>query len=128
MAAPGDIMSALVASGEIPDPYYDREELGLQWIGREDWRLYRSFDATERLLKRRRVRLEIDSVDTIAEISLNGRIVGASDNMFLRFSADVTELLRPGENELSVTLRSPERAAADRAGRLRYPVPASVYR
>lgn len=127
MAAPGDIMSALVASGEIPDPYYDREELGLQWIGREDWRLYRSFDATERLLKRRRVRLEIDSVDTIAEISLNGRIVGASDNMFLRFSADVTELLRPGENELSVTLRSPERAAADRAGRLRYPVPASVY-
>lgn len=127
MTAPGDVMSALVASGEIPDPYYDRNELGLQWIGREDWRLYRSFEAPAELLERRRVRLEIDSVDTIAEISLNGRPVGVSDDMFMRFTADVAGLLRPGLNELSVILRSPERAAAERAARLPYPVPASTY-
>ncbi|MBU0927795.1 MAG: glycoside hydrolase family 2 protein [Spirochaetes bacterium] len=127
MSVPGDILSALVASGEAPDPYFGTNELGLQWIGRADWLLSRSFVASPALLERSRAFVEFDSIDTVAEIRLNGRPIGASDNMFRRFRADVTGLLRPGENVVSVTIRSPEREAADRAGRLPYPVPASVY-
>jgi beta-mannosidase len=32
---PGDNVSALLAAGKIPDPYWADNELQLQWIGRE---------------------------------------------------------------------------------------------
>ena len=34
---PGDNVSALLAAGKIPDPYWADNELQVQWIGREDW-------------------------------------------------------------------------------------------
>jgi len=127
MAVPGDILSALVASGEAPDPYFGKNELELQWIGREDWTLSRSFTASDKLLSCRDMFLELESIDTIAEIRVNGRIAGVSENMFRRFRADLAGLVTKGENVVSVTIRSPERAAAERAAGLPYPVPCSVY-
>ena len=34
---PGCVHTDLLAEGLIEDPYYDRNELDLQWIGRTDW-------------------------------------------------------------------------------------------
>ena len=127
MTVPGDFLSALVASGEAPDPFYDENELDLQWVGREDWEATRTFEASAKLLARRRVFLEFESIDTIAEVRLNGTPLGASANMFRRFRADVGGLLRPGPNTVSVSFSSPERTASERAAALPYPVPASVY-
>jgi len=67
MTVPGDIISALLASEEIPDPYYDRNELDLQWVGREDWLLERDVLLPPELYARERIFLEIDVLDTIAE-------------------------------------------------------------
>ena len=59
IAIPGDILSALIASGEAKDPYYDRNELALQWIGREDWLLERDIEVGPELLAKDRIFLEI---------------------------------------------------------------------
>ncbi len=127
MSVPGDFLSALVASGEAPDPFYDRNELDLRWVGREDWEATRTFEASDKLLSCRRVYLEFESIDTIAEVRLNDTTLGASANMFRRFRADVGGLLRSGLNSVSVSFSSPERTASERAAALPYPVPASVY-
>jgi len=37
MQVPGDIYSALIQAGELPDPYFGENELKAQWPGREDW-------------------------------------------------------------------------------------------
>jgi hypothetical protein len=111
MTIPGDIISALLASGEIPDPFYDRNELSLQWIGREDWLLEREFEAPQNFQKRERMLLEFDCIDTIAEIRVNGEFLGASQNMFRAYRADIKKLLHPGLNRISVLIRSPEAAA-----------------
>ncbi|MBL8968637.1 MAG: glycoside hydrolase family 2 protein [Spirochaetaceae bacterium] len=127
MAVPGDILSALLEAGEIPDPYYADNELGLQWIGAEDWEFRRDFTTSEAFLAHDRVFLDIEVLDTVAELRLNGELLGESRNMFRRFRADCKRLLKPGPNTLSVTIRSPEKAAAALAAALPYPIPASTY-
>ena len=34
---PGCVHTDLLAAGLIPDPFLDRNELALHWIGRTDW-------------------------------------------------------------------------------------------
>ncbi len=51
-----------------------------------------------------RVILHFGAVDTICEVSLNGKRVGSHEGGYLPFSFDITELLAK-ENELTVTVR-----------------------
>ena len=51
----------------------------------------------------RRVLLHFGAVSRLAAVALNGREVCRHDNAYLPFSADVTEALREGENELRVS-------------------------
>ncbi|MGA2545960.1 MAG: glycoside hydrolase family 2 protein [Rectinemataceae bacterium] len=124
---PGDIMSALIASGEISDPYFDRNELELQWIGREDWLLEREVTIDSHMAAAPSVCLEFEVLDTVAEVRLNGELVGVGRNMFRRFRAEVGGKLKPGSNKVSVLIRSPELAAAEAAAKLPYPMPYSEY-
>jgi beta-mannosidase len=127
MTVPGDIISALLASEEIPDPYYDRNELDLQWVGREDWLLERDVLLPPELYARERIFLEIDVLDTIAEIRVNDELLGSFSNMFRAVQVDAKPLLRPGKNRLSVLIGSPEKAAAEAALALAYPIPHSIF-
>ncbi|HRY73837.1 MAG TPA: hypothetical protein P5165_11495, partial [Spirochaetia bacterium] len=127
MAVPGDLMSALLEAGEIPDPYAGENELGLQWIGREDWELERDFVLPASFLERERAFLDIEVLDTVAEVRLNGELLGRSENMFRRFRAEAKPFLKEGPNRLSILIRSPERFAEEAAARLPYPIPASTY-
>jgi beta-mannosidase len=127
MAVPGDILSALLAAREIPDPYFDRNELALQWIGREDWLLEREVELAPAILARERIFLDIEVLDTMAEISVNGERLCSASNMFRPICVDAKQFLKPGKNLLSVLIRSPERAAAEAALALPYPIPYSEY-
>ncbi len=44
---PGDIASALLEAGLIPDPYTGRNELDCLWIGKTDWILTTEFEIAE---------------------------------------------------------------------------------
>ncbi len=120
---PGDILSALVASGAAPDPYFAREELAVQWVGREDWVLSRSFSLPEALARKACLFLHFESIDTCAEVRLNDKSVGVSRNMFVRRRFDVAGAARSGENRIEVHLSSPEREAEAESGKLPYPIP-----
>ena len=127
MTVPGDIMSALICAGTIPDPYYDRNELDLQWIGREEWEISRDIEVPAAFLQRERVFLEFEVLDTIADVRVNGELLGSSSNMFRAFRVDAKRLLKPGKNRISVLIRSPERAAQAAAAILPYPIPHSIF-
>jgi beta-mannosidase len=49
-----------------------------------------------------RIYLEVDGLDTIAEIKLNGRIVARTENMFRRYRFEVGECLQRGENRIEI--------------------------
>ena len=50
----------------------------------------------------RRILLHCGAVNRLAVVRVNGASVALHDNGYLPFSADITEKLRPGENELTV--------------------------
>ncbi|MEI6875241.1 MAG: glycoside hydrolase family 2 protein, partial [Spirochaetota bacterium] len=125
---PGDIMSALVVSGELADPLFDRNELAAQWVGQEDWLLWREFTVDREILSRREVFLEIESLDTLAELRLNGTPIGGSDNMFARLRLPAKSALKEGTNRLDILIRSPEKAALSEAAKLPYPIPAPTFK
>jgi beta-mannosidase len=121
MTLPGDGIDALFKAGAIPDPYFGRNEYGLRWICQRDWVARRSFtvERTDQVLV-------ISMLDTVAEVRVNGTLVLASDTMFRSHRVDVSGVLRPGENEVEITFRSPAVEAAKRQAAQRYFVPFSA--
>lgn len=129
---PGDIHTALLDAGIIPDPFVGRNEIDVQWVGRRGWNASRTFiipsdelDASN--AAGRRSILEFDAVDTIAEVFVNSVLCGRSSNAFVPFRIDVGSLLVAGKNTIEVRFDSPEEAAAARAKRLPYAVPHQTY-
>ena len=104
---PGCVQTDLLKAGRIPDPYLRRNEFETLWIDEADWEYRRTFRATRRQVAAALQLLVFEGLDTVAEVHLNGRRVGRSDNMFRRWRFDVAGHLREGENALRVVFRSP---------------------
>ncbi|HEY6738772.1 MAG TPA: glycoside hydrolase family 2 protein [Actinopolymorphaceae bacterium] len=113
---PGCVHTDLLAAGLIPDPYLDRHENQLRWIGRSDWRYTTTFAWQPG--EEDRADLVCDGLDTVARIELNGVEVGRTQNMHRSYRWSVRNLLRPGDNELTVTFDSPDVYAAAQRDRL----------
>ena len=103
---PGDVHSALLAAGIIPDSYFGRNELENLWVGKRDWTFRRRFRLTRDDMAHRRLTLRLEDVDVFATIFVNGEELGRTDNRFRRWDFDATRLLREGENEIVGTFRS----------------------
>ncbi|WP_037578025.1 glycoside hydrolase family 2 protein [Phaeacidiphilus oryzae] len=102
---PGSAHLDLLAAGLIPDPYLDRAEEELAWAHRAAWRYTLSFEAAAPA-PGERVDLVFDGLDTVAEVRLNGWLLGSTANMHRSYRFDVREALRAGANELVVEFRS----------------------
>ncbi len=124
---PGDIHSALLESSVISDPYIGTQELDIQWVGRNDWVLERTFLVSEEMLADRSAVLTLTMADTIISVWVNGKQVGSCDNQFRRWRFDVSEALTIGENSIKLVFTSAESHALALAEKLPYPIPYSVY-
>jgi len=109
---PGVVHLDLLAAGLIPDPYLDDNESLLAWIGLVDWTYRTTLTMTERDLRSAtRHELVFDGLDTVATITMGGRVVGEVANQHRSYRFDVTDVLEAGDNELVVAFRSPVRHA-----------------
>ena len=126
MAVPGGVHSALLKAGKIPDPYFGRNELLVQWVGEKDWTVERTFTVPEALLAKKSVVLRLEEVDTFCDILINGKPAGTTGNYFCRYDFEVKQLLKPGENTITAKFRSPVKETEARAAKLPYPIPMSA--
>ncbi|WP_410627663.1 glycoside hydrolase family 2 protein [Amycolatopsis sp. cmx-8-4] len=113
-AVPGTVHTDLLAAGLIPDPYLDRNENELQWIGLTGWRYETTFD---RPAAPGVVELVFDGLDTVAEVELNHHVIATTVNMHRSYRVPVTGLLADG-NTLAVTFSSAVRYARAERRRL----------
>ncbi|KAI9010628.1 beta-galactosidase/beta-glucuronidase [Hyaloraphidium curvatum] len=129
VAVPGDVHSALLAAKLIPDPFWDRNELAVQWVGGREWAFETEFDASS-LAGCAFVDLCLDKVDTFSTISVNGHVVGTTSSAFLSYRFPLRPSLlsfAPGaRNALRIHLRSAEREAAHLASGLEFPLPTQM--
>ena len=113
VAVPGDNYTALESAGILPDPYYRLNEADCQWPAKKDWVFSRTFDVPRALLDKPSIILNFDSVDTVADIVLNGRLVAPVANEFRRWRLEVRPFLKEKDNCLEVRVRSVAGAIAD---------------
>ncbi len=111
-SVPGCVHLDLLRLGKIPDPFYADQELQAQWVAASDWEYCRKFTLDPGIFSGHRLFLSCDGLDTLAEVRLNGRLLGRTDNMFRPYRWEIGLQLLSGENELSITFHSPISAAA----------------
>jgi beta-mannosidase len=66
----------LLAAGAIPDPLADANEQDLAWVADCDWAYSCDVELDPAMGEHDRIELKFEGLDTLAAISLNGRLVG----------------------------------------------------
>ena len=106
-AVPGNVHTALLAAGEIDDPYYRDQELDAFWVGDTDWTYSRPFTITPQTRQSENILLRCHGLDTLATIVINGRHLAKTDNMFRTYEFDVKSYLVEGENKIEIQFQAP---------------------
>jgi len=96
---PGDVHTALICAGILPDPYYDGNPEACGWVEDYEW-WYRTTFTVPPDLRGERYDLVFEGLDTLADVYVNGEKVGSAQNMFTPYRFDVTPHLRLGEQNL----------------------------
>lgn len=106
---PGTVHQDLLRHRLLPAPFYGTNEEKIQWVEEEDWEYKTTFTVTAEQLGRDAALLQLEGLDTYADVYLNGALVLKADNMFVGHCISVKNVLREGENRLHVYFHSPIR-------------------
>lgn len=105
-SVPGDITIDLFKAGIVKDPYYGFNYIENTWIARTDFKYECEFDVCDKLLAEESISLNFDGIDVYSSIYLNGKHLGDTDNMFLKYTYEIKPLLKKGKNVISVCMKS----------------------
>ena len=90
---PGGVHTDLLALGKIPDPFVGDNEKAVAWVAEAAWEYRTTFAAADGVLAQAKVFLVCDGLDTLADVTLNGQLLGSTDNMFRRYTWEVQACL-----------------------------------
>ena len=119
---PGDVHGALLAAGEIPDPYYGENETVVMWVHDTPWTVERKFTAEAADIDGY-LTLTLENVDCIATVFLNGEAIAETQNQFIRYDLDVTGKVKAGSNTLRIAFAVTKDVAKARADAHPFPIP-----
>lgn len=122
IALPGDVHTALLAAGEIPDPYFGTNEQAVMWVNETPWTVEREFTAAPSDIDGY-LTLTLENVDCIATVFLNGEAIAETQNQFVRYDIDVTGKVRVGRNRLRIDFAVTRDVAEQRAAAHPFPIP-----
>ena len=123
-AIPGDIHSSLIKAKIIVDPYVGRNEELVQWVANTDWLISREFEVANADLSG--WYLELEYLDTVADVLVNGVTILSAENSFRRYRPEVSHALRAGKNRIEIKFHSNAQAANAKQAGQPFPVPYSA--
>ncbi|MGB8451650.1 MAG: glycoside hydrolase family 2 protein [Anaerocolumna sp.] len=106
-AVPGSVYHDLIQAGKLEDPFYGENEKKAFLVSNESYEYQKSFFVTSEILKWHRVELACEGLDTLAQIFLNGNIIGETNNMHRRYDFDIKDVIVEGENTIRIVFASP---------------------
>lgn len=104
---PGSVCHDLLVAGRSEDPFYRDNEDKIREVSRFDFEYKRSFNVDAGLLDFDKVFLHCCGLDTLAEIRINEKTVGRTDNMHRTYEFDIKDVLVTGENSIHIRFSSP---------------------
>jgi beta-mannosidase len=103
---PGTVRKALLAAGEIPDPYFGFDNEKSLWVEEKEWWFFRTF-TLGREQKGKWIDLVFEGASFEGEVWLNGTLVGELKGMLNPRAFDVSGALKYGaENTIAVRLEA----------------------
>ena len=101
---PGDVHSALLASGVIPDPYMGRNEDAVRWVARRDWTASRALSSMPARPGGPGSRYRLSR--HVAECALNGNLVLSAETASAAIGRTFPKACAPGENTIEIPFHS----------------------
>ncbi len=108
---PCSIFNSLIAAGQIKQTDINTNPEKFSSVSEKSWIYRKIFDAPAELLNCEMVELVFDGLDTIANIWLNNKLIGKTNNMFIPHRFDVTQIIKPRNNSLLVKFEPASRYA-----------------
>lgn len=102
---PGTVLSGLLEAGKLEDPYYRENEYAARELLAKDYVFETDFAASDEQIRRRHCVLVCEGLDTLADVYLNGRLIGKAGNMHRTWRFDCKEALQR-ENHLRIYFHS----------------------
>ncbi|XP_012272143.1 beta-mannosidase [Orussus abietinus] len=99
---PGGIYTDLVINNLIEENLVGFNDIKNRWVGNQSITYETHFMVDESLLNTSNIDLVFHGLDTFANVSMNGKFLGISSNMFLRYTFNVKDYIKPGRNYLKV--------------------------
>ena len=103
---PGDVTLDLWHNNKIDNPYFGMNHKQLHWIINRDFVYETRFDLSDEMFAEQEILLEFDGIDTYADIYLNGKQLGHTQNMFLKHTYSVRDIVKKSGNLLIVKMLS----------------------
>ena len=105
---PGSVYNDLLAAGRLEDPYYRDNEMAALEMMKNDFEYRLKFDIDNEDIKDAdEVLLRFNGLDTLADVSMNGELLGTADNMHRIWEYPVGRLLNEKDNEITIVFHSP---------------------
>jgi len=103
----GSIQEKLIASGELPDPFYGENEKEFQWIEEYVWQFRSTFYLTEKEAIAESLILNFPNIDTYGAVEINGTSLGNTVNFFHPYNFEIKSLVHAGYNTVTVSITPP---------------------
>ncbi|MDR1617492.1 MAG: hypothetical protein LBS06_00405 [Treponema sp.] len=110
---PGSVYHDLLVNKKMEDPFWRDNEDRAFALMEHDWEYVCVFRPDPAVLAGSRVLLHCDGLDTLADLYLNGALIGTANNMHRIWEFDVKKMLRGGENSLRIVFHSPVKFCRD---------------
>ncbi len=104
---PGTIHTILLAANKIPEPFMDYNDVSLRHLVYSSWTFKKNFSLTDDFLTLTQFTLHLNQIDTVANITLNGCLIGRTNNMFIAYTFNVMKSCLQSNNELRIDFESP---------------------
>ena len=108
MSVPGSAMDTFCKEGILPDPYYGMNEYKWTEFWKNDFDIRSTFSVSAEEIASEEILLTFYGIDTVADVFLNGKKLGHTENMHRTWVYQVKELVKEGENLLELHIASPD--------------------
>ncbi|XP_026807411.1 beta-mannosidase isoform X2 [Rhopalosiphum maidis] len=111
---PGGVFADLRSNGVLDeDPLRRYNDVAYRWVSEDDWIYTTTFKVNSSSKSFNKKYIIFDGIDTFSDIYLNKKLIGSTNNMFVRYTFSIEEFLKyqEEENVLEVIMKSPIRMA-----------------
>src|SRR5699024_1180907 len=107
VTVPGSVMNDLLTNEKIEDPFYRDKEDDALVIEEKNFEYVRQFTVEDEWLTHDLFVFRCECLDRLATIYVNDIEMGSTNNMHRTYEFDVKKLLKKGDNDIKILLRSP---------------------